>query len=90
MGDPPKDLDKAKVRNLFLKSKDFAFNLFKKTDIFKNMLKEDSKVVPVLITALAHDWIAKEHSWTEEEFNAALFKHKINEEREILVYLQKQ
>ena len=29
--------------------------------------------MPVLISAIAHDWVYKEHGYNEDQFKAALF-----------------
>jgi len=40
-------------------------------------------LLPVLISAIAHDWVLKNHGFTEDEFKAALFAHKIYEEASV-------
>ena len=37
-------------------------------------------LMPVIISAIAHDWVFKEHQYPEEEFKAALFEYKIYED----------
>ena len=43
-------------------------------------MTKDPMIMPVLISALAHDWVYKNHSWSEDDFKAALFTHKIYED----------
>lgn len=44
--------------------------------------------MPVLISAIAHDWVYKNHKWTEDEFKAALFEHKIYEDPQVAQHMQ--
>ena len=44
----------------------------------------------VLISAIAHDWVFKNHNWTEENFKAALFEHKIYEDPSVTQHMQKK
>ena len=37
-------------------------------------------MMPLLISAIAHDYTYKNHKFTEEQFKAALFEHKIYED----------
>lgn len=46
--------------------------------------------MPVLISALAHDWVFKNHNWTEDQFKAALFEHKIYEDPNVAQHMQKK
>jgi len=46
--------------------------------------------MPVLISAIAHDWVFKNHSWSEENFKAALFEHKIYEDPNVAQHMQKK
>ena len=46
--------------------------------------------MPVLISAIAHDWVFKNHSWTEEQFKCALFHHKIYEDPSIATHMQQK
>ena len=36
-------------------------------------------IMPVLFSAIAHDYVYKNHGWNEDQFKAALFHHKIYE-----------
>ena len=36
-------------------------------------MRYDPMMMPVIISAIAHDWVYKEHGFPEEEFKAALF-----------------
>lgn len=37
-------------------------------------------MMPVLISAIAHDWVYKNHGYSEDALKAALFKYKIYED----------
>jgi hypothetical protein len=45
-------------------------------------------MMPVLISAIAHDWVLKNHNYTEEEFKAALFKYKVYEDPQVSMHMQ--
>ena len=51
-------------------------------------MKNDPMIMPVLISAIAHDWVYKIHGYTEEMFKAALFSHKIYEDPDIAAHMQ--
>jgi hypothetical protein len=53
-------------------------------------MKNDPLIMPVLISAIAHDWVYKNHGFTEEQFKAALFHHKIYEDPEIAMHMQQK
>ena len=36
--------------------------------------------MPVLISAISHDWILKNHNYTEEQFKKSLFEHRVFED----------
>lgn len=82
----PDSLTKEKTIELVKSSNDYAFDLFKKEYI--DQLKNDPMMMPVLISAIAHDWVYKEHKFPEEEFKAALFQHKIYEEPSVSMHMQ--
>ena len=44
--------------------------------------------MPVLISAIAHDWVKVHHGYTEEDFKAALFAFKIYENPEVAQHMQ--
>jgi hypothetical protein len=46
-------------------------------------MMQDPMIAPVLISAIAHDWVFVNHNFTEEDFKSALFTHKIYENPEI-------
>jgi len=50
----------------------------------------DPMFMPVLISTLAADWVYVEHNIREEEFKAALFKHKIYEDESVSEHMQKK
>jgi hypothetical protein len=85
-GQAPEDLQKQTVIDLVKQSNDFAFDLFKKEYI--KTMQTDPMIMPVLISAIAHDWVFKNHSWTEDQFKAALFEHKIYEEPSVAQHMQ--
>ncbi len=47
-------------------------------------------IAPVLISAIAHDWVFVNHNYTEEDFKSALFTHKIYENPEIGQHMQEK
>ena len=53
-------------------------------------MSTDPMMMPVLISAIAHDWIFKEHGIPEEEFKAALFVHKIYEDPQVAMHMQQK
>ena len=71
---------------LVKKSNDFAFDLFKKEYI--DQMRYDPMMMPVIISAIAHDWVFKEHEYPEEEFKAALFEYKIYEDPGVGMHMQ--
>jgi hypothetical protein len=82
----PENLKKDVAVDLVKKSNDFAFDLFKKE--YMQMLTKDPRIMPVLISAIAHDWIFQNHKWTEEEFKSALFDYKIYEDPQVAQHMQ--
>ena len=77
----PTNLDADKTVELVKASNEFAFEKFKKD--FMSCMAEDPMMVPILISCIAHDWVNINHKYSEEEFKAALFQHKIYENPEI-------
>jgi len=63
-GAAPTDLKRETVIDLVKKSNDFAFEHFKTKYI--SVMGQDPMIMPVLISAIAHDWVFKNHNWTEE------------------------
>jgi len=47
-------------------------------------------LMPVLISAMAHDWVMIHHNFTEDEFKAALFLHKIYENPSVSEHMQQK
>ena len=45
-------------------------------------------MIPVLVSAIAHDWVFKNHGYTEDQFKAALFQHKIYEDPDVAMHMQ--
>ena len=84
----PEELEKQLVIDLVMQSNDHAFDLFKKEYI--DVMQKDPMIMPVLISALAHDWVFKNHNWTEDQFKAALFEHKIYEDPSVAQHMQKK
>lgn len=87
-GSAPGDLTRDKVVELVMQSNDFAFDLFKKE--YTEVMQKDPMIMPVLISAIAHDWVFKNHNWSEESFKAALFEHKIYEDPNVAQHMQKK
>lgn len=84
----PAELGKEKIIELVMGSNDYAFDLFKNQ--YLKVMNDDPMIMPVLISALAHDWVYKNHKWTEDEFKAALFEHKIYEDPNVAQHMQKK
>jgi hypothetical protein len=82
----PEELTKEKTIELVKASNDFAFDLFKKE--YMDQIRYDPMMMPVLISAIAHDWVYKEHGIPEESFKAALFEHKIYEDPSVGMHMQ--
>ena len=82
----PAELDKQKTIDLVKSSNDYAFDLFKKEYI--DQMRTDPMIMPVLISAIAHDWVLREHGYNEEQFKAALFEHKIYEDPTVSMHMQ--
>ena len=61
---PPEELTKEKTVELVKASNDFGFDLFKKEYI--DQMRQDPLMMPVIISAIAHDWVYKNHGFTEE------------------------
>lgn len=87
-GSAPADLTREKVIELVTASNDYAFELFKKE--YTDVMTKDPMIMPVLISAIAHDWVFKNHQWSEENFKAALFQHKIYEDPTVAQHMQKK
>lgn len=87
-GSAPAELQKDAVTDLVIQSNDYAFDLFKKD--YLDVMQKDPMIMPVLISAIAHDWVYKNHTWKEEQFKAALFEHKIYEDRKVAEHMQKK
>jgi hypothetical protein len=47
-------------------------------------------MMPVIISAIAHDWVYKFHGFKEEDFKAALFAHKIYENPSVSQHMQQK
>lgn len=82
----PEELTKERTIALVKESNDFAFDLFKKEYI--DQMKQDPMMMPVLISAIAHDWVFVEHKYPEEAFKSALFQHKIYEDGDVAMHMQ--
>lgn len=84
----PEELSREKTIELVKASNDFAFDLFKGQYI--DQMGQDPMMMPVLISAIAHDWVYKQHNWKEEAFKAALFQHKIYEDPSVSQHMQQK
>ncbi len=85
-GKAPEALDYQRTVDLVKESNNFAFDLFKKEYI--DQLRYDPMMIPVLISAIAHDWVFKNHGYSEDQFKAALFQHKIYEDPDVAMHMQ--
>jgi len=63
-GKAPEELSKDLTIELVKKSNDFAFDLFKNK--YVEQMSKDPMIMPVLISAIAHDWVFTNHNWKEE------------------------
>lgn len=84
----PAALTKEKTVELVKASNDFAFDKFK-ADYIGEMAK-DPMIAPVLISSIAHDWVFINHGFSEEDFKAALFAHKIYEDPDVSQHMQQK
>lgn len=82
------DLSVERTVELVKGSNDYAFDLFKKE--YSSHVVSDPMLMPVLISAIAHDWVKVNHGYDEESFKAALFKHKIYENPEVSEHMQQK
>ena len=82
----PEDLTEDRTVDLVKESNNFAFDMFKNNYI--DQMAMDPMMMPVLISAIAHDWVKVNHDIAEEPFKAALFKHKIYENPEVSQHMQ--
>jgi hypothetical protein len=87
-GAAPPELTHDKTVQLCKESNDYAFDLFKKEYI--DQMRYDPMIMPVLISAIAHDWVFTKHGFTEDQFKAALFEHKIYEDPEVAMHMQQK
>jgi len=85
---PPAELTAEKTVELVKASNTYAFDLFKKE--YLDQMRYDPMIMPVLISAIAHDWVFKNHGFNEEQFKAALFAHKIYEDPEVAMHMQQK
>jgi len=84
----PADLTPDKTIALVIESNDYAFDRFKSQ--YMDQISQDPMLMPVLISALAHDWVMINHNFTEDEFKAALFSHKIYENPSVSEHMQQK
>jgi hypothetical protein len=82
----PSNLEEDRTIELVKSSNDYAFDLFKKEYI--NQIATDPMLMPVLISAIAHDWVKVHHGYSEDEFKSALFKFKIYENPAVSEHMQ--
>lgn len=84
----PAQLTADKTIELVKASNDYAFDRFKQQ--YMDQINQDPMLMPVLISALAHDWVMVNHGFTEDEFKAALFQHKIYENPAVSEHMQQK
>lgn len=84
----PDELNVERTVELVKASNDYAFDLFKKE--YATQVTADPMLMPVLISAIAHDWVKVNHGFEEDNFKAALFKHKIYENPEVSEHMQQK
>lgn len=84
----PEELTLEKTKELITEANDFSFETIKKE--FVDQVLKDPMMMPLLISAIAHDYTYKKHKFTEEQFKAALFEHKIYEDPYIAQKLEQK
>jgi len=84
----PSGLTPEKTISLVKGSNDYAFDMFKRE--FASQTMSDPMLMPVLISAIAHDWVKINHGYDEDDFKAALFQHKIYENAEVSEHMQQK
>jgi len=84
----PEELTKDRTIELVKASNDFAFDLFKNE--YLDQMAQDPMMMPVLISAIAHDWVKVNHGFGEEAFKASLFAHKIYENPAVSEHMQQK
>ena len=87
---PPESLTMDATVRLVKQSNDFAFEEFRRE--YTGQMASDPMMMPVLIASLAHDWVkrnSKQH-YNEEEFQAALFHHRIYENPDVSQHMQQK
>jgi len=53
-------------------------------------MSQDPMMMPILISAIAHDWVYVKHGLSEEQFKSALFAHKIYENPQVSEHMQQK
>ena len=84
----PDGLTVERTVQLVKESNDYAFDLFKRE--YAASVMADPMLMPVLISAIAHDWVKMNHQYDEDAFKAALFKFKIYENPEVSEHMQQK
>lgn len=84
----PSELTAERTIELVKGSNDYAFDLFKRE--YTSQISGDPMLMPVLISAIAHDWVKVNHGIEEDNFKAALFQHKIYENPEVSAHMQEK
>ena len=87
-GDPPEGMDKEMTVKMVMESNDYAFDFFKKE--YMSQMQFDPFMIPVLISAIAHDYIFKKYKHDEDAFKCALFVHKIYEDESVAMHMQQK
>ncbi len=84
----PEALTPERTIELVKASNDYAFDRFKQQ--YMDQISQDPMLMPVLISAMAHDWVMINHNFSEDEFKAALFLHKIYENPSVSEHMQQK
>lgn len=84
----PAELTKEKTMDLMNEANDFAFDIIKKE--FVDQMMKEPMMMPLLISAIAHDYTFKKHKHNEEHLKAALFEHKIYEDPKMAARLEQK
>jgi hypothetical protein len=74
----PEELTRELTCDLVMKANDFAFDIIKNN--YVDDIVKDQMLMPLLVSAVGHDWVLQNHKFREDQFKAALFEYKIIED----------
>lgn len=82
----PEELTKERTIELIKEANDASMTKFK--ELHYIIVQIDPMLIPVVISCLSHDYITKNHTYTESAFKAAMYKHKVFEDQDLMMYMQ--